>query len=370
MRLATFNAENLFKRPRIMRYPTWQEGKQALQDFATLSSLIEQISYSTATKTTLAALVNKYLCWKAPKQGRTIKLNEIRGKLAARKQGKTTITANGRGDWVGFFELVREDLTGGEVVNTGRVINAVRPDILTMVEVEDRPTLVRFNDQVMQYSFQYPFRTNMLVDGNDARGIDVGCFSQFPIVSVRSHVDMPTPDADPPSPVFSRDCPEFEIPLSGGNTLILLGNHLKSQGYGSKAGNDAKRHAQAVAVAQLYQAALQRSPYVAVAGDLNAGPTDPSLAPLVQATNLRDVMTHPSYQNDPEPLPGTFDSGTTDKKKFDYILLSPSLWNRVTGVGVERRGTWRGVNKPHFPEVTKKTDQASDHSCVWVDLNL
>lgn len=43
MRLATFNAENLFKRPRIMRYPTWQEGKQALQDFATLSSLIVQI---------------------------------------------------------------------------------------------------------------------------------------------------------------------------------------------------------------------------------------------------------------------------------------------------------------------------------------
>jgi len=52
-------------------------------------------------------------------------LNEIRGKLAARKQAKTTITANGRADWVGFFELVREALTGSEVVNTGRVINAV-----------------------------------------------------------------------------------------------------------------------------------------------------------------------------------------------------------------------------------------------------
>jgi hypothetical protein len=84
-------------------------------------------------------------------------------------------------------------------------------------------------------AFQYPFRTNMLVDGNDARGIDVGCFSQVPILSVRSHVDMPTPGADPATPVFSRDCPEFEIPLPGGNTLILLGNHLKSQGYGSKA---------------------------------------------------------------------------------------------------------------------------------------
>jgi endonuclease/exonuclease/phosphatase family metal-dependent hydrolase len=81
-------------------------------------------------------------------------------------------------------------------------------------------------------------------------------------------------------------------------------------------------------------------------------------------------MAHPSYQNDSEPLPETSDSRTTDKKKFDYILLSASLWTRVTAVGVERRGTWRGVNKPHFPEVTGKTVQASDHSCVWVDLNL
>jgi len=81
-------------------------------------------------------------------------------------------------------------------------------------------------------------------------------------------------------------------------------------------------------------------------------------------------MTHPTYQNDPEPLPGTFDSGTTDKKKFDYVLLSPTLWNLVQNVGVERRGTWRGPNKPHFPEVKDKTTQASDHSCVWVNLNL
>ena len=56
MRLATFNAENLFKRPRIMRYPTWREGKEALKDFATLSSLVEEISYSPGTKTKLACL--------------------------------------------------------------------------------------------------------------------------------------------------------------------------------------------------------------------------------------------------------------------------------------------------------------------------
>jgi len=370
LRIATFNAENLFTRPAVMRYADWEKGKAVLQDYAALTNLVNEDTYDAAIKAKLVTLVDKYLYKKAPKGGRPIKLNEIRNKLVSRKAGKTTIVPSGRGEWVGFFELVRSDVSGDEVVNTGRVINAVRPDILCLVEVEDRPTLVRFNDQVMQYEFQYPFRANLLIDGNDPRGIDIGCFSQFPIRLVRSHIDDAMPSTATPQPVFSRDCPEFEIDLPGGKTLILLGNHLKSQGYGSKASNDAKRHAQAVAVAQIYQAALLRSPYVAVAGDMNAGPNDASLAPLVQNTNLREVMTHPSYQNDPEPLPGTFDSGTTDKKKFDYVLLSPALWNLVQNVRVERRGTWRGPNKPHFPEVKDKTTQASDHSCVWVDLNL
>jgi endonuclease/exonuclease/phosphatase family metal-dependent hydrolase len=368
IRLATFNAENLFNRPRVMRYTEWAAGKAVLADFATLSSLIQKDTYTAAIKATLKTLLNRYIYGKAPKEGRTIKLNEVRGKLAMRKQGTTTITANGRADWVGWFELIRDDLGAGEVINTGRVINAVRPDVLCLVEVEDRLSLVRFNDQVLQYEFQYPFRTNMLVDGNDDRGIDIGCFSQLPIISVRSHVDLPMPGAT--TPVFSRDCPEFEIALPGGQTLILLGNHLKSQGYGSKAANDAKRLAQSTAVAQLYQAARQRSPYVVVAGDLNAGSTDATLAPLIQGTDLKDVMMHPLYVNGPDPLPGTFDTGTTDKKKFDYILLAPALWGQVQQVGVERRGTWRGPTKPHFPEVTAKTTQASDHACVWVDVNL
>jgi endonuclease/exonuclease/phosphatase family metal-dependent hydrolase len=371
--IATFNAENLFTRPSVMRYANWRKGRAVLQDYATLSSLINADTYTAAIKAKLAALVSKYLYRKAPKRGRLMKLNEVRNKLVSRKGGKTRIVPNGRGDWVGFFELVGSDLSGVEVLNTGRVINAVRPDILCLVEVEDRPILGRFNDQVMQYEFEYPFRANMLIDGNDPGGIDIGCFSQFPIRLVRSHVDDARTDTPTPEPVFSRDCrdcPEFEIDLPGGKTLILLGNHLKSQGYGGKASNDAKRHAQAVRVAQIYRAALLRSPYVVVAGDLNAGPSDPSLAPLVHGTNLREVMTHPSYLSAPEPLLGTFDNGTSEKQKFDYILLSPALWSLVRQVRVERRGTWRGTTKAHSPEVKDESSQASDHSCVWVELNL
>lgn len=42
----------------------------------------------------------------------------------------------------------------------------------------------------------------------------------------------------------------------------------------------------------------------------------------------------------------------------------------VQGVNVERRGVYAPNTFPHFPEVTSKTAQASDHACVWVDLNV
>lgn len=364
MRIATYNAENLFSRPKVMLFETWSEGRQVLEDFATMSSLIELQTYDAATKNRLLTLVTRHLKGAAPQGGRRIKLNEVRNKLVKGSGQNLRIDPNGRSDWVGWFELEREDIQGVEVVNTGRVIDAVRPDVLCLVEVEDRPSLARFNEQVLQHEFHFAFNHHLLVDGNDDRGIDIALLSQRPILGVRSYTDLPRPAVH--EPVFSRDCPEYEIGLPNNQLLIVLGNHFKSQGYGNQASNDAKRRDQAAAVAQIYQAARQRTNFVVVAGDLNAGLSHASLAPLIPGTDLQDVMTHPTYQG----LPGTYGTGTNPAQKFDYILLSPALWALVQGVNVERRGVYAPHTFPHFPEVTDKTTQASDHACVWVDVNL
>jgi hypothetical protein len=45
----------------------------------------------------------------------------------------------------------------------------------------------------------------------------------------------------------------------------------------------------------------------------------------------------------------------------------------VTAAGIERRGSWGGKNGnlwPHFPEVTKVTEAASDHAAIWADLAI
>ena len=118
--------------------------------------------------------------------------------------------ANGRADWTGWFELRREDISWKATFNTGRVIAEVNPDILLVVEVENRPTLLRFNHQILGAEFGRKYRHSMVLDGNDLRGIDVGILSRFPIESVRSHVDEPFESVNK---TLSRDCPEFDVVL-------------------------------------------------------------------------------------------------------------------------------------------------------------
>jgi hypothetical protein len=77
--------------------------------------------------------------------------------------------------------------------NTSRVVGDVNADILLTVEVEDRLTLQRFNEQVLGAEFGTTYPHNILVDGNDERGIDLGILSRFPIRAVRAHFDEPDP---------------------------------------------------------------------------------------------------------------------------------------------------------------------------------
>jgi endonuclease/exonuclease/phosphatase family metal-dependent hydrolase len=267
---------------------------------------------------------------------------------------------------VGWIEFAKDDFFNqAQIANTGLVVSEVKADIQLMVEVEDRPALVRFNNQVLgEIHKLVPYEHNLLVDGNDDRGIDIGVLSRYPVRCVRSHTDYR--DEAGPDPVFSRDCPEYEVMLPKGRKLWVLGNHFKSKGYGSQSSSNQKRERQAAAVAKLYAEAIKRSKFVIVAGDLNDFPTSPFLAPLLAETDLRDVMTHPSYSG----LPGTFDTCKSASQKIDYILLSPALWERVQAVGVERRGIYAPRTFPHFDTVTSDHNAASDHGAVWVDLNL
>lgn len=376
MRLACFNVENLFRRPRALNTAGWQAGHAVavLTAYQKLEEVFHKTRYDSADRESILKHL-KTLGLVSSDESQWAFLRRSRGQLLRRpKRGPVEVIANGRADWIGWLELKREAVNEIATRNTARVVANLRADVLAVVEAEDRPALERFVSDVMPSAFPaaskpWAYRHVMLIDGNDDRGIDVGLMTRnrYPIGRVRSHVD----DRDSAcNAIFSRDCAEYEIPIAGGDALLILVNHFKSKGYGKQADSDATRRQQAARVAKIYaERRAEGWQRVAVVGDLNDTPDSKPLAPLIAKTDLRDVIEHPAYIR--EARSGTYG---TSNDKIDYLLLSPALFASVSKAGVDRSGVWRGprVKDPWtmLDTVTSALEQASDHAAVWADLRI
>ncbi|MBY0506204.1 MAG: hypothetical protein K2X03_19965 [Bryobacteraceae bacterium] len=369
MRLATYNVENLFRRPAAMNQATWAQGNPALADLRKLNQWVNLPTYSNSVKSQILATMGKYPGLLTRGDSKFLRLREIRDKLVRRRAAGPQIEVNGRDEWVGWFELVEEDLDDQAILNTGRILGLVNADVQCVMEVENRTALRRFNEQVLTDVGVSPFDHAMLIDGNDERGIDVGLLHRAPFTlqSMLSHAE----DEDAAGEIFSRDCAEYSLRTPAGNTLLLLVNHFKSK-LPPPAASNAKRLRQATRVREIYdQRIAEGVQFIGILGDFNDTPDSAPLQPLLEpASGLTDIMQHPAFTGDGRP--GTFANGAASSK-IDYLLLSPALAARVTAGGIERRGVWGGVNGtlfPHLPEMTRSVEAASDHAALWVELNV
>ncbi len=370
MRIASYNVENLFDRAKAMNLDSWEEGRPVLEAFAALNALLGEINYTPAMKTKMVELMIKLGLEKSD-TGPFVILRRNRGGLLKRPTaGGIEILADGRADWVGSLELRDEPVNEHSMRNTARVMIDVEADILAVVEAESRPVLAAFNDTILPAIGGTPFRQVMVIDGNDERGIDVGLVIKpdHVIGLMRSHVDDLAPNGER---IFSRDCPEFHVTLPSGKTLIVMVNHFKSKGFGSPASSNAKRRSQAERVKAIYEGLVAAgNELIVVLGDLNDTPGSAPLKPLIDGTSLKDVFTHPGFDNG--GFPGTFGLCNAGNK-IDYILLSPKLFEKVEAGGVFRTGMWPG-SRPRrwdcYAELTKPHDAGSDHAAVWVDIDV
>jgi endonuclease/exonuclease/phosphatase family metal-dependent hydrolase len=369
LRVMSFNVENFFARAKALNTESWAEGRPVLEAHAVLNALLEQPTYTTSDKERIVALLDTLGLSRSDTASMAV-LRQVRGRLVSRpRSGGVEVVADGRGDWVGWVDLTTEPVPAAAIANTARVVRDLAPDVLGVVEAENRVVLQHFTDAQLRDGSVVRYPHVMLIDGNDDRGIDVALLTRtgYPIGVVRSHVD----DADPAGIVFSRDCPEYEVRTPGGHRLVVLVNHLKSKGYGRQADNNERRRRQAQRVADIYRRLRKdRVAYVAVLGDFNDTPGSSPLAPLLADTDLRDISEHAAF--DDGGRPGTFGTCTA-ANRIDYVLLSPALFAKVTGGGIFRMGSWGGVKGtlwPHYDTVTKASEAASDHTAIYADINL
>jgi endonuclease/exonuclease/phosphatase family metal-dependent hydrolase len=369
-RLASFNVENLFERPKAMSLATWDDGKPILEQHARINQLLNEAQYSAADKAEILDLLTKLGLNGSDEGGPFVRLRQVREKLVKRPPGKPVeIVADGRADWIGWVELKTEPVDELAMRHTARVIKDIDADILGVIEAENRISLGRFSGQMLQLVGGMPYDRVMLIDGNDDRGIDVAVLTKagFEVVNVKPHVD----DADDKGLIYSRDCPEFSITTPTGETIVVLVNHLKSKGYGGQASSNARRKRQAKRTAEIYGRLIAEGhSSIAVVGDFNDTPDSAPLAPLLADTDLQDVSVHPKFVSDGKV--GTFGNGTK-RDKIDYILLSPALFTRVTNARVFRKGVWGGKNGvlwPIYPTMKEKVHQASDHAAIYADIKF
>ncbi|WP_431285549.1 endonuclease/exonuclease/phosphatase family protein [Humitalea sp. 24SJ18S-53] len=380
MRIAAFNVENLFQRARALnqddwldkpgRDPSrWSAGRKALDAHARLNALLRKTVYTKADKAVIVKHLVELGLQKSDESSLVI-LRKNRGTLLKRTKTGIEIVANGRDEWIGWLELKMEAVNEIATQNTARVLRDVDADVVVVVEAEDRISLTRFNEQVLEVVGGRRYDHIMLLDGNDDRGIDVGLISRAPFAvdMLRTHID----DRSGKNRIFSRDCPEFHLRLPSGEGLVVLANHFKSKGFGTPAESNAKRRAQARRVREIYDGLrAQGIAHIAILGDLNDTPDSDPLSPLLRdSSDLKDISEHPLFESDGRP--GTYANGTKSNK-IDFLLLSPALFAKVTRGGVSRQGVWGGTHGtlwPILPEMKFAYQAASDHAAIWADLDI
>lgn len=259
-------------------------------------------------------------------------------------------------------------------------------DVIGLQEVENFGALADFVQGCVGPDFKV---TKGIVSqqSNDARGIDLGLISTYPLGRVISHrfneFDLPNGD----SYRFSRDCLQVEVLTQDRSQVLLTAFvcHFKSKysrfdpvdqpdAYArDRALSADKRNAEATEVVRLIREQLNpATDRFVIMGDLNDTPDSAALTPLCSSLNALGLINASSQipQEDAAAESETrrprdthlwdrFDRVEGRNKKswsqMDFLLCSPALWALSTG-------NVKVINRPQ--------NQGSDHYITWAEFAL
>ncbi|MDQ4144378.1 MAG: endonuclease/exonuclease/phosphatase family protein [Actinomycetota bacterium] len=256
---------------------------------------------------------------------------------------------------------------------TAKTILEADADVLALQEVENLEVLKRFRSEYLKGTSNYPFA--LVVDGNDPRLIDVALLSRLPILHVRSYQYLRVNNSR--SFIFSRDCLEVGLEVTGGTVLTLFINHLKSM-VGGRAATRERRQLQARTVKEIVSdvvgARPADQPFV-VLGDLNDYP-EPD--PDGTTTAIEELVKWDQVENVLERLPEKerwthYFARRNTYRQLDYLLPSRSLAANAGQPEVIRKGLPLRADEfegERFEGIGEDRPKASDHCPVVLELEL
>ena len=133
MKLASYNLENLFLRTRVLNQNNQAVAKEILKAHADVNAILAKTTYNAADKKKIVELLG-VLGLKKSDESKFAILRQNRGHLIKRSGGQPQVMADGRGDWIGWVELVVEEVNEVATRNTGQVIRDLKADVVGVVK--------------------------------------------------------------------------------------------------------------------------------------------------------------------------------------------------------------------------------------------
>ncbi len=218
-------------------------------------------------------------------------------------------------------------------------------DVVALQEVENLEVLETFLEEFLPDQYQHA----VLVEGNDARGIDVAVISKFPVTDVVSHKDNEFPLPEGGTTKFRRDLLRVDLEV-GEYPFSVYTAHLKS-----KRGGESSRPQRMAEAAELRRVVEEEmkpfdSRWFVVTGDLNDSPLsdtvglirdgDPALVDPLEGKAWEERDTWPARR---------------PRRQLDYVLFPEHMTDDLVSAEVL-----------HHP----RASTASDHLMVKATFKL
>lgn len=274
-------------------------------------------------------------------------------------------------DYTGWIPLTTRGIHQNSIRNKAKLIGDIDADVLILQEVEDRASLLDFNELYLMEYMKKPYDQILVLEGTDSKGLSMGIMVKngYRIDTLKCHTSL---NFVGEIPIFGSECHEYALTAPQGETFHILSAQFSKE-------DPVRRKQEARKVAGIYdQMVCDGKENILVCGTLNDVSYSDTLSPLLAGTDLVDISRNRTFRPKSDKgrdaryfSLGAYSKGVNIKQR-DYMLLSYSMADKVIASGLDRRAMWpeRTGKWDVYPSVTSREHAGSSHPLIWGEWDI